>query len=194
MFTQLIDPTSSQTHNVEQDTVFVLDLSKSCESTQTFEFNTSGVSAKVIGLYNSTQHNTIKIVVETIHNVPNTSCSTEVKGSMQSNSQSTFAGKIIIKKPAQQTSSYLEHNVLVLGENTHNKSEPILEIDANDVKASHGSTTGRIDPMQLFYLKSRGMSQADAEKLIVTGFFNSLLASIEDEKIHAYVASYLNNA
>lgn len=193
MKTVLVDATQSNKFSVEQDTIFVLDLSKSCDSVQTFEFNTSGVSAKVVGLYNSTDQNSVQVVVETIHNVPNTSCSTEVKGVLQSNAKSSFAGKIIIKKPAQQTSSYLEHNVLVLGENTHNKSEPILEIDANDVKASHGATTGRIDPMQLFYLKSRGMSQTQAENLIISGFFNSLLSSIEDEKIYQYVASYLNH-
>jgi Fe-S cluster assembly protein SufD len=194
MQTQLLDVSVSQHFNVTQDTVFVLDLGKPCESVQTFEFTKSGVTAKIIGLYNSTSQTTINIVVETIHNVPNTSCSTEVKGALHSNSQSIFAGKIIIKKPAQQTSSYLEHNVLVLGENTKNQSEPILEIEANDVKASHGATTGRIDPMQLFYLKSRGLQQKQAEDLIIAGFFNSLLLAIPNDKIQEYVKSYLNHA
>ena len=178
----LLQPTS-QTITVDTDIQYILDIDKACEAHIVFILAKEGVSAEILGLYNLTQDMPINIIIETVHSVPNTTCTTEVKGCLYDNAVSSFEGRIIIKKEAQQTASYLEHNVLVLGQNTKNESRPVLQIDANDVKASHGATTGRIDPLQLFYLQSRGMSPAEAGKTIVAGFFNSILSRILDDKI-----------
>lgn len=178
----LLQPTS-QTIIVDTDIQYVLDINKACEAHIVFVLAKEGVSAEILGLYNLTQDIPINIIIETVHSVPNTTCTTEVKGCLYDNAVSSFEGRIIIKKEAQQTASYLEHNVLVLGQNTKNESRPVLQIDANDVKASHGATTGRIDPLQLFYLQSRGMSPDEAGKTIVAGFFNSILSRILDDTI-----------
>ncbi|OGC63195.1 hypothetical protein A2264_00690 [candidate division WWE3 bacterium RIFOXYA2_FULL_46_9] len=72
---------------------------------------------------------------------------------------------------------------MVVGENTKSHSQPILQIDANDVRASHGATTGRIDEEQVYYLTSRGLSAEDAQNLIIKGFLGTLLDMVKDEKI-----------
>ena len=107
------------------------------------------------------------------------------------NSKSTYIGKIVIQKSAQQTSSYLDDAVLVVGENVQNKADPILEIEADDVKASHGSTTGTVDAAQVFYLQSRGFSKEDAQKLVVQGFLSSALSAIIDDEVRLTLESQL---
>ena len=71
---------------------------------------------------------------------------------------------------------------MVTGENTINNSQPILQIDANDVRASHGSATGRIDGNQLYYLTCRGYNKNEATDLIIRGFFESEISKILDAK------------
>ncbi len=176
---------------VTTDTCYVLDMTGGVDAHLKVFLDTQGVQAKVIAAYKGIKDVPIKLVVETIHNVPHTACTTEVKGALFDDAFSSFEGRIIIKKAAQQTASYLEHDVLVLGNNTKNESRPVLEINANDVKASHGATTGRIDALQLFYLKSRGMSEVDAKNLILLGFFNSLLVQIPDEAVRQQVLDSL---
>ena len=111
-----------------------------------------------------------------------------MRGVLLDGGKSDYIGKIIIEKPAQQTSSYLDDSVLVVGEDTHNNSQPILEIEADDVKASHGATTGRVDDMQVYYLKSRGFNELEAKNLIVEGFLRATLSRIQDEKVRSKVS------
>jgi Fe-S cluster assembly protein SufD len=96
-------------------------------------------------------------------------------------------GKIIIAKKAFQTNSYLNNKTLVIGEGTKNVTRPILEIEADDVKASHGATTGRVRVDDVYYLTSRGLTKKEAEEIIVEGFFESLVAKIEDEDVREKV-------
>lgn len=182
---------SNTTINVEEDVCFVVDMSERIDAHLKLVFVKEGVSAKVIGAYKGIKDSPIKLVIETIHTVPHTTCTTEVKGVLFDDSCSSFEGRIIIHRHAQQTTSYLAHDVLVIGENTKNESRPILEIEGNDVKASHGATTGRIDKLQSFYLTSRGLKPEDARRLILFGFFDSLLSQIPDEKIYVKVLEYL---
>ena len=95
---------------------------------------------------------------------------------------------IRIEKEAQKTYSYLENHTLKLGEKTLANSVPSLKIDANDVKASHGATTGRVDDMQVYYLKSRGFNELEAKNLIVEGFLRTALSRIQDEKVRSKVS------
>ncbi|KKS59963.1 MAG: SufBD protein [candidate division WWE3 bacterium GW2011_GWF2_42_42] len=96
-------------------------------------------------------------------------------------------GKIIIAKKAFQTNSYLNNKTLVIGEGTKNITRPILEIEADDVKASHGATTGRVRESDVYYLRSRGLTKKEAEEIIVEGFFESLVAKIEDGDVREKV-------
>jgi Fe-S cluster assembly protein SufD len=104
---------------------------------------------------------------------------TRIKGVLDDSASSSYIGKILIAKAGQQTASFLSHNVLVIGNKTSNNSQPILEIDADDVKASHGATTGRID-RQLYYLATRGLDTVTAKNLIIKGFFEAEMHNIKD--------------
>ncbi len=109
------------------------------------------------------------------HNVENTSNNIVNKGVVSGKSRSTFRGNISISGNAQKTSSFLRDDTIILsGEGVAN-TIPALEIDANDVRASHGSTISKIDEDMLYYLMSRGIPRKSAEHLIVEGFLNPLI-------------------
>ncbi len=96
-----------------------------------------------------------------------------IKGVYADQAIGTFRGLIRIDHAAQQSNSYFADNILLLdaGKAT---SVPTLEIEANDVKASHGSTTSSVDQDQLFYLESRGIAQREARDMITTGFLQPI--------------------
>jgi Fe-S cluster assembly scaffold protein SufB len=188
--TELLKLKSNQKVKVSENTQFVLDLTGikgDKEITAEFIFEKPGVEAEVLGVYCLGKGEKLHLTTVTDHIAPNTSCTTTVKGVLHDNSISNYTGKILIDKKAQQTSSFLNDSVLVVGENTKNVSEPILEIEANDVKASHGATTGRINEDQMYYLKSRGLGEKEAQNLIIEGFFESVLSKVEDASIKEYV-------
>lgn len=200
MLTKLLELNVGEINlEVKEDTQFVVDVSKALSKKSgnvslTLIFNKSGVTAEIICMYSLGVNESVALTTSTIHKVPNTSCVTYVKGVLFDGSESDYIGKIIIEKKAQQTNSYLNDDILVVGENTKNNSQPILEIEADDVKASHGATTGRVSKDQLYYLESRGLSEAESQNLIVEGFFESLLSKICDVEIKNNIRSRIINA
>lgn len=194
MRTELITVGEDTQVKVREDTQFVLDLEDFDRDKQhniSLLFQKPGVEAEIIGVFRLSEGQVLNLSTSAVHKVPQTRCFTYVKGVLLDNAESDYVGKIIIDKAAQQTSSYLEDNVIVVGENTKNNSQPILEIEADDVKASHGATTGRIDDEQVYYLRTRGFSEQEAKDIIIEGFFNGLLTRINDEKIRDKVATRL---
>lgn len=194
MKSELLSITKSIQVRVSEDTQYVLSFpSRKASNEYTVElvFETPGITAEIIGLYKLYPEEQLHLTTIANHRVPYTSCTTKIKGALLSGSSSIYLGKIIIAKEAQQTSSFLEDSVLVLGSNTHNRSDPVLEIEADDVAASHGATTGRIDPSQVYYLQSRGLNTEEAQELILQGYFESLLSQICDKSIREKVALLL---
>ncbi|GIV95670.1 MAG: Fe-S cluster assembly protein SufD [Herpetosiphonaceae bacterium] len=102
-----------------------------------------------------------------------------------------FDGLIKIEKGAQGTNSDLRDNALHLGPKARSDSIPGLEIDANDVKAGHGSTSGPIDPEQVFYLRSRGLPEAEALRMVVMGFISEVVDQIPVEDLHDRVVDLI---
>lgn len=110
-------------------------------------------------------------------------------------SRSSFEGKIMVRQPAQKTEAFQLNNNLILNDHAHADSKPNLEIFADDVKASHGATVGQLDLEQLFYMKTRGFSDAAAKNLLIYGFCEQVIemipvASIREE-ISNKVRKYL---
>ncbi|KAF3362183.1 hypothetical protein PHSC3_001248 [Chlamydiales bacterium STE3] len=100
------------------------------------------------------------------------------KGVLDDASHSSFEGKIYVYQEAQKTQAFQLNNNLILSDLATAESKPNLEIFADDVKASHGATVGQLDENQLFYLKTRGLSSAEAKKLLVLGFCNEIIEKI----------------
>ncbi|HLC93417.1 MAG TPA: SufD family Fe-S cluster assembly protein [Patescibacteria group bacterium] len=186
MKTELLKIDTDTQVPVMRDTRFVLDLSHT-ETDKKYMvnllFEKEGVEAELIVLYKLERGDKLDLTTIATHKVPRTSCLTKVKGVLLDGSESVYVGKIVIEKPAQLTSSFLQDNVLVIGDNVINNSSPNLQIDANDVKASHGATTGRVSEDEVFYLTSRGLGRREAEDLIIQGFFEELLSTISDKSI-----------
>ncbi|MEP0565822.1 MAG: Fe-S cluster assembly protein SufD, partial [Paracoccaceae bacterium] len=103
----------------------------------------------------------------------------------------TFQGKILVKEGAQKTDGYQISQSLLLDDDAQFLAKPELEIYADDVICSHGSTTGAIDETALFYFRSRGIPVADAQDLLVLAFLAESIEEIEDEAIAADILSHL---
>ncbi|PLL13261.1 Fe-S cluster assembly protein SufD [Tabrizicola sp. TH137] len=102
-----------------------------------------------------------------------------------------FQGKILVKPGAQKTDGYQISQSLLLDEDSQFLAKPELEIYADDVKCSHGSTSGAIDEVALFYLRSRGVPERVAQSLLVLAFLAEAIAEIEDEAIAEDIRSRL---
>ena len=102
-----------------------------------------------------------------------------------------FQGKILVKPGAQKTDGYQISQSLLLDDNSQFLAKPELEIYADDVKCSHGSTTGAIDETALFYLRSRGVSREDAVALLVLSFLADAIDEIEDEPLKDEIIALL---
>ena len=100
---------------------------------------------------------------------------------------------IRVENEAQQTNAYQENRNLMLSPKAHADSIPGLEILANDVRCTHGSTTGQVDREQLFYLMARGLSRQEAERIIVRGFFQDILDRIDLEPVREALGAALES-
>ena len=102
-----------------------------------------------------------------------------IKGVFLNQSKFIYQGLIKIEKTGQKSHAYQKNKNLILGEKVFVDSRPFLEILADDVFCTHGSTTGKIDEESIFYLKSRGLDQKKAEELYISGFIQEIIDKIE---------------
>jgi len=142
-----------------------------------------GATSRVTGAYfaDGDQHLDYDTFQE--HIAPNTTSDFAFKGALRDEATAVWRGMIRVEKEAQKTNAYQENRNLMLSEKAHADSIPGLEILANDVRCTHGATLGQVDREQLFYLMSRGLSRAEAERIIVRGFFQDILDRIELEPV-----------
>ena len=121
------------------------------------------------------------------HRAPNTTSDLLYKTALTDESRSEYSGLIRVHKDAQKTDAYQANRNLSLSEHARADSMPKLEIEANDVRCTHGATVGPIDEEQVFYLTSRGLPRPVAERMIVEGFFEQVLEKIPLEEVRATV-------
>ena len=136
-------------------------------------------------LLKGNQHHELKTNVN--HKYENCKSSQLIKSVLLDKSNGTYQGKIYVDKRAQKTNGYQLSKALVLSENSEFNSKPELEIYADDVKCSHGSTTGNIDENSIFYLMSRGLKRDQANKMIVEGFLNEVIETINNTDIKTFI-------
>jgi len=114
--------------------------------------------------------NEASTLVRVDHTAPHTESSQLKKSMLKGSAKASFEGKIVVNAIAQKTDAYQMSRSLLLSDKANSYAKPNLEVFADDVKASHGSTTSMIDEEELFYLQSRGLSEEDAEKLLANAF------------------------
>ena len=139
----------------------------------------AGATSRVTGAYfvDGTQHLDYDTFQE--HMAPSTTSDFAFKGALRDTARAVWRGMIRVEEGAQKTNAYQENRNLLLSKTAHADSIPGLEILANDVRCTHGATLGQVDREQLFYLMTRGLSRAEAERLIVRGFFQDVLDRVE---------------
>jgi Fe-S cluster assembly protein SufD len=150
-----------------------------------------GATSRVTGAYfaDADQHLDYDTFQE--HMAPDTESDFAFKGALRDTATAVWRGMIRVERDAQKTNAYQECRNLMLSPTTHAVPIPGLEILANDVRCTHGATVGRVDREQLFYLMARGLPRAEAERLIVRGFFQDVLDRIELEPVREAVTSAL---
>ncbi len=119
-----------------------------------------------------------------IHQAPNTSSNLLYKNALLDQAKTIFSGLIVVDPDAQKTDAYQSNRNLMLSDDAEAHSLPGLEIQANDVRCTHGATSARIDREQEFYLEARGIKPAQAQELLVFGFFEEVLGKIEHSELH----------
>ena len=135
------------------------------------------------------EHHEIKTLVN--HLAPNCKSNQKVKNVLSSESKGVYQGKIYVKDIAQKTDAYQLSKALLLDDNAEFNSKPELEIYADDVKCSHGSSSGNVDQDSLHYLMTRGLSRSDSTKLLIKGFLNDVIELIKSPKIKKFIESKL---
>jgi len=140
-------------------------------------------SAFINGIINlkDDQHHEIKTNIN--HLAENTKSYQLIKSVLNDNSKGVYQGKIFVNSRAQKTDGYQLSKALLLNENTEFDAKPELEIYADDVKCSHGSTSGNLDEDAIFYLMSRGLNYQQSRKLLVNGFLLDVVEKITDLEI-----------
>ncbi|HWQ22974.1 MAG TPA: Fe-S cluster assembly protein SufD [Gaiellaceae bacterium] len=138
-----------------------------------------GATSRVTGAYfaDGTQHLDYDTFQE--HIAPYTTSDFAFKGALRDRARAVWRGMIRVEEGAQRTNAYQENRNLLLSKAAHADSIPGLEIMANDVRCTHGATLGQIDRELLFYLMTRGLTRAEAERLIVRGFFQDVLDRVD---------------
>ncbi|HVZ63653.1 MAG TPA: Fe-S cluster assembly protein SufD [Lacunisphaera sp.] len=126
-----------------------------------------------------------------IHQAPNTSSNLLYKNALLDQAKTIFSGLIVVDPDAQKTDAYQSNRNLMLSEEAEAHSLPGLEIQANDVRCTHGATSARIDREQEFYLESRGIAPAQAQELLVFGFFEEVLGKVEHAELHDVLAGII---
>ena len=134
----------------------------------------------VINLKSNQQH---EIKTNVNHLAENTKSYQLIKSILNENSKGIYQGKIFVDSKAQKTNGYQLSKAILLNENAEFDAKPELEIYADDVKCTHGSTSGCLDENSIFYLMSRGIKRNDAEKLLINGFILDAVEKITDLEI-----------
>ncbi len=119
-----------------------------------------------------------------IHQAPNTGSNLLYKNALLDTAKTIFSGLIVVDPDAQKTDAYQSNRNLMLSDDAEAHSLPGLEIQANDVRCTHGATSSRIDAEKEFYLQARGIAPQQAQQLLVFGFFEEVLSKIENEQLH----------
>ncbi len=161
------------------------------------EYAGPGGEAELLGLYFADEGQHLEHRLFADHTAPRTKSNVNYKGALQGEGAHTvWIGNVLIRKIAEGIETYEENRNLVLTDGCRADSVPNLEIETGEIEgAGHASATGRFDDEQLFYLRSRGISEEESRRLVVHGFFNDLIRRVGvpslEEKLLATVEEEL---
>ena len=133
-----------------------------------------GQEKELIGVVKAEEEGDFEIKIVSRHKVGKSKCRVDVKGIVSNGARVRIKGTVVIDKGSVESDSFLAMKLLMLDDKSSAVAEPELEIENNEVKASHSASVGKIEEEQLFYLESRGVGRKEAEGLIVRGFLGEV--------------------
>lgn len=143
----------------------------------------SGGHAELLGIYFPIGHQHIDHQTLQTHRAPHCFSDLLFNGALKDKSRSVYMGIIQVHKGAQKTDAYQRNGNLILDPAARADSIPGLEIEADDVRCTHGATAAQVEEEYVFYLMARGLSRAQAERMIVQGFFQAVLDRVPVESV-----------
>ncbi|MEA2197101.1 MAG: Fe-S cluster assembly protein SufD [Solirubrobacteraceae bacterium] len=150
-----------------------------------------GADARVTGAYASHARQHIDFDTTQEHAAPNTTSDLAFRGVLQGRSTAVWKGNIIVDPGAQKTDAFQESRNLLVSKRAHADAIPGLEIQANDVRCTHAASIGQLDADQLFYLRSRGLREDVAKRLVIEGFLSALTERFEQGPVREMLAAAL---
>ena len=153
----------------------------------------AGCTAQMLGLAFTDARQHLDISTAQEHISPHTSSDLLYRTVLKDRAQTAWGGNIYVYPSANHTDAYQKNDNLLLSERAHADTLPGLEIQAHEVRCTHGATAGKIDPEQVFYLMSRGVPYAQAEKLIVDGFFEPVMERIPLESVREELSASITH-
>ncbi len=149
--------------------------------------------SRLYGLYPLTGHQHVDNHTLVDHRKPHSNSSEWYKGILDGNSNGVFNGKVFVRKDAQKTNAFQQNSNIILSDSAQVNTKPELEIYADDVKCSHGCTTGQFDDEAVFYLRARGISEKSARNMLVYAFAEDVINNITIEPLKDLVHQLLAN-
>lgn len=143
--------------------------------------------AEMLGIYFGDQDQFFDHHTWQLHESPYATSDLEFKGALKEGARSVYSGLIKVSEGAQKTDAFQQNRNLVLDRTARADSIPNLEIAANDVRCTHGATVAQVEPEHIFYLQARGIPRAEAQKLVVEGFFRPVIDRIPVEEIQDFL-------
>ena len=151
----------------------------------------AGGNAKMLGLAFTDARQHLDVSTAQEHVSPHTFSDLLYRTVLKDRAQSAWGGNIYVYPSANHTDAYQKNDNLLLSERAHADTLPGLEIQAHEVRCTHGATAGKIDAEQVFYLMSRGLPYTEAEKLIVEGFFEPVMERIPLESVREELSAFV---
>ena len=152
-----------------------------------------GADARVTGAYATHGRQHIDFDTTQEHAAPNTTSDLAFRGVLLGRSTAVWKGNIIVDPGAQKTDAFQESRNLLLSKRAHADAIPGLEIQANDVRCTHAAAVAQVDPEQLFYLRTHGLPEETAKRLVIEGFLAALVERFEEGPVREVLAGSLEN-
>ena len=163
------------------DWVFVVLPGVSASIPLTVEIDGAGAEVRLSGLYVCGGEENVTFDIQVRHNAGDSQSRQFFNGIAGGRSRAAFHGRILVKEDAQRIKAYQENHNILLSEDARVETTPQLEIYADDVECSHGATTGFLSAEEQFYMRSRGIPEAEAKVLQMISFLAPVLARISDD-------------
>lgn len=178
---------SQQKHSNYSNYTFTFPGTDIVRNTLNLHLNQDEAESHLYGLYFTDGKQIVDNHTEVHHKFPNCESNQLYKGVMAGNSKAVFNGKIYVYEDAQKTNAFQQSNNILLSEKATVDAKPQLEIFADDVKASHGTTVGQLDREALFYLKSRGIGEQSAKNMMINAFAFDVTQKVKHEALRKYL-------